>query len=319
MLRRPGLAALACLTAAHSAAAQQCDIKDVEQFGPPGPRQERIHLVDNGEGDGNANDVIVFRTSLRVNTDGAPTSYSPSDLTGSKTAINNICNGVSVRNAKGEKLGCASTRSVFAAFRDSGWREPAAYRIRWQNVIAPRRVGDRVVPCVFENGPHKGFFGSLTTLRNGLSGDAAGECLANDQVDHRTVPAMVLPGGDNALRRLGARIGDLVVVSNPENGVTLAAILADSGPPDNLGEGSVALNMALLGRTTQPTTYAEAKKLDTGTRQMIVAVIPRSAGFQRTRPFTAQNIQARAAAWLAARGYGTQSQFVQAIAACTPR
>lgn len=318
MHRASGLAVFACLVAAPHAVAQQCDVKDVDRFGPPGPRQERIHLVDNGQGDGNAADVIVFRTSLRVNTDGAPNSYSPSDLTGTTNAINNICNGVSVRDSKGEPLGCSSIRSVFAAFRDSGWREPAGYSIRWQNVIAPRRVGDRTIPCVFESGPYKGFFGSLTTLRNGLSGDAAGECLVNDQVDHRTIPAMVLPGGDNALRRLGARIGDLVVVSNPENGVTLAAILADSGPAGNLGEGSVALNMALLGRTTQPTTYAEAKKLDTGTRQMIVAIIPRSAGFQRARPFTAGNIGARTTAWLAARGYGTQSQFVQAIAACTP-
>lgn len=320
MLRTTGLAAIIALCPPGLAFAQQCDIKDIDTFGPAGSTQERIHLVNRDGGAAEADDLIIFRAKLRVNTDGAPTSYSPTDLTGTVNAINNICNGVSVRRtSNGRTLACADARAVFANFRDANWREPAGFTIRWQNVLAARAVDGRQVPCVFQDGPNKGYFGSLTTLRNGLGGSAAGECLVNDQIDHRHIPALVLPGGDNALRRFGARIGDLAIAHNPATGVTQAAILADSGPADNLGEGSVALNMALLQRSEQPKTYREAQRLDTGDRQILVVIIPRSAGFERQRPYSAQNISARVTSWLASHGYGEQAGLAQAIDPCAPR
>src|SRR5580698_3042356 len=45
-----------------------------------------------------ASPFIFFIAKLRVNTDGAPTSYSSVDLTGKDIAINNIANAVTVTN-----------------------------------------------------------------------------------------------------------------------------------------------------------------------------------------------------------------------------
>lgn len=319
MLFRSFVFLLIALFSAGTAVAATCDIKDADSFIQGDGTSERINLITLSSGAQNR-DVVTFRARLRVNTDGAPTSYSPTDLTGRDKAINNICNGVSVRDsATGRALRCADARTVFAQFRDNGWRAPPGHTIRWQNVIAARTVEGRQIPCVFETGPNAGFFGSLTTLRNGLSASDAGECLVNDQIDHRLIPALVLPGGDNALRRNGARIGDLVIAHNPSTGITRAAIIADSGPADNLGEGSVALNMALLNRTVQPTTYRDALQLDTGSQQMLVSIIPGSALFNRVRPYTAANIDNRVSQWLASLDLATPATFIEALAACAPR
>ena len=64
---------------------------------------------------------------------------------------------------------------------------------------------------VFSNqGAFKGYFGSLTALKNGLTGDK-GECEINDQVNPIRVPALVLVGGENIVKNFGAKVGDLLV------------------------------------------------------------------------------------------------------------
>jgi hypothetical protein len=118
----------------------------------------------------------------------------------------------------------------------------------WQNVLAARTEGSRKVPCVFTSGEYKGYFGSLTALKNNLSGAAAGECGAANQLDERSVPALVIAGGSNPLKNFGVGTGDLLIAVNPSNGAVQVAVVGDSGPADNLGEGSVALNMSLLNR-----------------------------------------------------------------------
>lgn len=312
------IAAIITMIPAISHAAQ-CDIIDSEIFPQGRDGSERINTVSITEGT-QTRQVITFRTGLRVNTDGAQNSYSSTDLTGTVNAINNICNGVTVRDiATNTSLSCPATRQVFARFRDNNWQEPPGFRVRWQNVIAARTVEGRQIPCVFAEGPFKGFFGSLTTLRNGLAGSAAGECQVDDQVNSTTIPSLVLPGGDNALRRNGARIGDLVITHNPANGVTQTAIIADSGPADHLGEGSVALNMALLKRTEMPKTYRDiVRQLDTGHQQILVTIIPGSSSFSRVRPYSAQNIDDRVKQWLGQLGLNGAAPFVQALESCAP-
>ncbi|WP_150285994.1 hypothetical protein [Rhabdaerophilum calidifontis] len=279
--------------------------------------RERVHLI--GRSDGQPMSLIAFRAGLRVNTDGAPISYHPDDLRGRVKAINNICNGVSVRDMAGRRLGCGEARAAFAAFRDRNWVEPPGVTIRWQNVIAARSEGGRSIPCVFRSGPHAGYLGSLTTLKNGLAPAERGECEAADQVDQSQIPTIVLPGGANPLRQFGARIGDLVAVRNPETGVDVAAIIADAGPPDNLGEGSVALNMRLLGAPRPPATYGEALQLDTGPKQMIVVIVPDSRGFQPQRPFTAANLEQRIGAYAASKGLpGNLKALLDFASACAP-
>jgi hypothetical protein len=263
--------------------------------------------------------VIFFSTSLRVNTDGAPNSYHPQDLSGSVKAINNICNAVTVKR-NGQKLKKCSTEKipVITQFVANNFREPAGTKITWQNVIAATKdATGRKIPCVFKSGEFAGYFGSLTSLKNGLTGQAAGECEHLNQLDQRIIPAFVLPGGDNIVTSLGAGVGDLLVAFNPANNVVSVAVVGDIGPEETLGEGSVGLNMILLGKTEQPTTYQLAKKLDTGDKAMLIAIIPKSRTFNPQKPFTKENLTDRVDQWLAQAGFSNRQNFVDFLKTCS--
>lgn len=255
--------------------------------------------------------IAMFVAPLAVNTDGAPTSYHPRDFLGTSLAINRIDNGIAIR--RGNRLTVPQKISIFEQWRDSGWVVPAGASISWRNVIAADPAGK---PCVFSSGPAQGYFGSLTALGNGLSAAGAGECLAADQLDQRFIPAIVLRGNANPLKGFGARIGDLVLAINPTTGKTVPAVIGDAGDGNRIGEGSVALNMALVGTTQQPATYAEARRLDTGPQDMVVAVLPGTLGYRRERPYTAANIAERVAAWAAEKGYGSTAGLASAVMAC---
>jgi hypothetical protein len=261
--------------------------------------------------------TILFKSQLRVNTDGAPNSYHPDDLRGTTKAINNIANGVAVYPAgKSKPLNYEETIKTFEAFRDNGWVQPKEYSIKWTNVLAAGNDAGRSVPCVFQNGDYKGYFGSLTALKNGLSGEAAGECGVANQLDERFMPALVIAGGATPVKKFGAKLGDLVVAFNPSNGAVVPAVIGDSGPPENLGEGSVALNMALMKTDQQPKTYADAKKLDTGNDQIIVAILPGTAAYKLQRPYTAANVALRVTQWVTERGYKDLPAFVDHMRSC---
>jgi hypothetical protein len=310
----------ACLAAVliwqcAAAAYGQCRVVRSGVFRPQDQRK-RVRLVARQGDNSGTHNVIFFRTSLRVNTDGAPNSYHPQDLTGSVRAINNICNGVGVKR-NGVTLRCPQARQVFARFRDNNFTVPAGHTITWQNVIAATTTPQgRIVPCVFQSGEFAGFFGSLTSLKHGLGGAAAGECGHLNQLDQRHIRALVLPGGNNVVKSFGAHVGDLVFTFNPADNVASAAVVGDIGPPDNLGEGSVGLNMTLLGRTQQPTTYQEALRLDTGTRQMLVAILPGTGAFNLRRPFTNENVDGRVQEWLTQAGFASRDAFLAFMRDC---
>jgi hypothetical protein len=291
----------------------QCNVSEQGTFA----QQQKVKLVSRPGAP--AHKVIFFSTSLRVNTDGAPNSYHPQDLSGSVKAINNICNAVTVKR-NGQKLKKCSTEiiPVITQFVANNFREPAGTTITWQNVIAATKdATGRKIPCVFKSGEFAGYFGSLTSLKNGLTGQAAGECEHLNQLDQRIIPAFVLPGGDNIVTSLGAGMGDLLVAFNPANNVVSVAVVGDIGPKDTLGEGSVGLNMILLGKTEQPTTYQLAKKLDTGDKAMLIAIIPRSRTFNPQKPFTKQNLTDRVDQWLVQAGFSTQQNFVDFLKTCS--
>ena len=294
-----------------TAHAQECKLVANEIFQP---QNKNIALVRYSNLAAPSN-FILFKTGLRVNTDGAPTSYHPNDPRGTSLAINNVVNGVSIRKP-GANLSYGQKIVAFEKFRDANWKVPLGYKIVWQNVIAPRIQNGISVPCVFTTGPNAGYFGSLTTLKNELSGVAAGECQVNDQLDQRTIAGLVLPSGENPLKHFNARIGDIAVVINPTTGKVVTAVVADGGPPENLGEGSVALNMALLGKTDQPKNYQEAKLLDTGSQRMLVAIIPRTKQFSSKLPFTSENIKERVGKWASENGYASLDGIVTAINTC---
>ena len=275
--------------------------------------REIVRLA-RGKGLPAASNFAMFVAPLAVNTDGAPTSYHPDDFFGKSLAINRIDNGIAIKKAGGATV--TEKRAAFEEWRASEWsRIPDGYSITWRNVIAADNDGK---PCVFRNPPDVGYFGSLTALKNGLSGSAAGECGRANQLDQRVIPAIVLRGNANPLKAFGARAGDLVVAINPATGKTVPAIIGDTGDGNRIGEGSVALNMALLGKTRQPHTYEDALKLDTGGSDMIIAVLPGTAAYLRQRPYTADNIAERVDAWAEGNGYGSTADLARAVRVCAP-
>ncbi|HSW05076.1 DUF3616 domain-containing protein [Aquabacterium sp.] len=260
----------------------------------------------------NSANVAIFKAPLAVNTDGAPTSYHPEDYKGERLAMNHLDNGIVIKASSGASMTTAQRIEVFDRWRASpGWKVPDGYRITWQNVIAAKDGK----PCIFKQ-DNAGYFGSLTSQQNGLSGDAAGECMVKNQIDQRFIPSLALRGATNPMKAWGASVGDLVLAINPATGASVAAVIGDSGDGKRIGEGSVALNMALLTGSRMPSTYQEALSLDTGTREMIVAVLPASKLFERVRPYARTNIAQRVQAWAKAQGYGSLQDFGASVMGC---
>lgn len=284
-----------------------CNIDKTERFAG-----EQL-LLARRQGLSKAARLGLFKAALAVNTDGAPTSYHPDDYAGERLALNHLDNALVIQANSGAKLTLAQRMAVFDRWYRSGhWQVPKGYKIGWQNVIA----ADAGKPCIFRLDP-AGYFGSLTALRNGLDGAAAGECGVHDQLDQRFVPSLVLRGKANPLRGWGAAVGDLALVTNPATGVSVAAIVGDSGDGQRIGEGSLALNRALLTGAPMPANYRQARALDTGSQRMVVAVLPGSRHFERARPYTAANIDRRVQAWAAAQGYGSVQALADAALQCS--
>lgn len=306
-------AAALLVQSAGGAAAPVCTIDQEKVFAGDG---EHVRLARQQGLAATAN-FGVFRARLAVNTDGAPTSYHPRDFYGRQLAINAIENGITIERTDGTAMTSAQRKAIFERWRDSGWTVPAGYTISWQNVIAKTPAGR---PCLFTAGPHQGYFGSLTATRNGVPASQAGECGVKDQLDQRYIPVIVLRGPSvNPLSAYGARKGDLVLAVNPATSpaTIVPGIIGDTGNAKRIGEGSVALNMRLLGVTAQPQTYTQAVNLDTGAaRQMIVAVLPGTKDYQLARPYSEANIAARVQAWAQANGYGSLAGLADAMTAC---
>lgn len=289
-----------------NAAPPECKIIAEGEFA-----QEKVRRGKGAEFSDNAS-IAVFKAPLAVNTDGAPNSYHPQDFLGERLAINRLDNGIAIRK-NGRSVPTAEKAEVFKRWRDSGWTVPTGYSISWTNVIA---AGPNGKPCVFSTGDYAGYFGSLTGEQNGLAPRAAGECAVKNQQDLRYIPAIALRGTQNPMIAWGAKTGDLVLALNPANGVMVPAIIGDSGDGNRIGEGSVALNMALLRVDKQPTKYSETLALDTRSQDIVVAVLPSSRTFQRNRPHTAANIAQRVEAWAAANGYGSTKDLSAFAEAC---
>lgn len=262
------------------------------------------------------NSIILFQTNLRVNTDGSPLSYHPQDPMGEKKALNNVCNAIAVRKGSSDKNLCRSNYreaiGVFNKWRDSNYQTvPAGYRITWDNVLSAVKTNGKSIPCVFKTGVYKGYFGSMTALKNGITGDQ-GECEIDNQVNPMTIPALVLLGGQNIVKEFGAKVGDLLVAYNPKNQTFISAIIGDIGPKDNLGEGSIYLNMKLLKRTDSPTNKSETYKLSIEKTKILIAIIPNSRLFEveGNKPYTAKNIDERIKNWQSKAGFSTPQKLL---------
>jgi hypothetical protein len=310
-------ALLVLLVCASASSAQEFTVAQSKVFTP---QNKKVLLLKDRASD---RKIILFQTNLRVNTDGSPLSYHPQDPRGRTKALNNICNGISVRRVNSNANLCFTAFGeairVFEKFRDSNFQTvPPGFRITWKNVLATVQENGKDVPCVFKSGEFKGYFGSLTALRNELT-TGRGECDVNDQVNPMTVPALVLAGGQNPMRDFGAKVGDLLIAFNPRTQLFTAAIIGDTGPADNLGEGSVALNMKLLGTTTPPTNKEETFRLSIENTKVLIAIIPGSRLFNVAKPYTADNIDQRIRDWRAAAGFTSPEKLIEMMKSFQPR
>lgn len=309
----PIVAIVLCVAGAN---AQNFRVVDSKVFRPQDQNKKVLLLKDARDVRGKRK-IILFQTNLRVNTDGSPLSYHPQHPRGETKALNNVCNGIAVRRVGSENNLCFSAFGeairVFERWRDSNFQTiPAGFHITWQNVFAAVKENGKDVPCIFKSGDFKGHFGSLTKLKNDLTTNK-GECDVNDQVNSMTVPALVLAGGKNPLKAFQAEVGDLLIAFNPRTQLFSAAIIGDTGPPDNLGEGSVALNMKLLGTTTPPTNKAETFRLSIENTKVLIAIIPGSRSFRVAKPYTAANINERLEAWRSEAGFTSLQKLLDVM------
>lgn len=310
-IQASGATLIVCMLLAPSwALATQCNVDGEGEFAG-----EKVQLVHPKELNASA-DIGLFKAPLAVNTDGAPTSYHPNDFLGEKLAINRLDNGISIKRWFGFSPSTEKKIEVFNTWRESGFQKvPTWFTIHWTNVIAANPDG---TPCIFKQ-ENAGYFGSLTALKNGLPAKEAGECQSKNQLDQRVIPAIVLRGGSaNPLTQWGAQLGDLVVAVNPSNGKVVPAVIGDSGDGDRIGEGSVALNIALLGGH-QPKNYPEAKGLDTGDLAIVVAVLQKSFDYERGLPYSAENIGKRVSSWAVTHGYKSLQGLADSANECADK
>jgi hypothetical protein len=221
---------------------------------------------------------LAFRAPYRINTDGASNSYHPDDPNATRgLAINRVCHGATSIDAEGRRFDyrqCGRMTALFEQARDAGWPAEGT-RVRF---YAMATQGRNTQPCFQANGA----FVSMTSLP---ADPSRGTCDQARYLDALTVPFVIRPG-DTDFTRAGMDAGDLVAVHQPASGRTVFAIVGDAGPSDGLGEGSVALNAALMGRPL-PRTYAEVLALQP---QDVLTVVLTDAPMDR--PFTAERIAA---------------------------
>ncbi|MCA1568258.1 MAG: hypothetical protein LC803_21960 [Acidobacteria bacterium] len=197
--------------------------------------------------------TLFFIESLNVNTDGTRRSYSVGDFWGKRTALNNLCNAMNDKCHGLDTAGLQNRRIITQRAFAQGW--PA-------NLLRQTRIGSNIIP--FKDGkpcpPVGGFLVSATALHRR---NITNVCDLSNYVDALEVPALVLPGnprnGVSGFAARRARVGDLVVAMLPSATQPVYAVIGDIGPADELGEGSVALNGRLLGKTGEPANYDEVR------------------------------------------------------------
>jgi len=125
-------------------------------------------------------------------------------------------------------------------------------------------------PVVQKSGLFKGFYVSQTWLSR--EDDLYPETDPRYWVDARTVPYIAVP--KSVWKRAGIEKGDLAYVVNEITGRASAAIVADWGTEETLGEGSISLGDALGFESSSPRTGGQDSGID-------CIVFPRTAANPR--------------------------------------
>lgn len=197
---------------------------------------------------------LLFIESLNVNTDGTRRSYSVEDFWGEKNALNNLCNAMS-DGCKGLSEGEMKNRRIITQKASAeGWPEAQLKKTKISALIIPLKNGK---PCPPENG----YLVSATALHKPKISDV---CDISNYVDALVTPALVLPKNPSRwvlseFAKRNAKVGDLVVAMVPGTSQPVYAVVGDTGPVTELGEGSIALNGRLLEKTSLPVNYFEVR------------------------------------------------------------
>ncbi len=227
---------------------------------------------------------LLFVYDYAVNTDGAATSYHPDDPYGSEgQAINTICNGANVTMPDGTKYNYAKCRELVAAFRearDGGWVGKGLPRFDFYGVAVDQASGK---PCLFEEGPHEGYFVSTTSLTNPVGG---GACNPERYLDSLSVPFIIYPG-DRKFTSRGMGKRDIAALYHKSSGRMVFAVVGDRGPKWGLGEGSVAIAKVLGGKIEDPKTRRDTYGY--GVKDIVTLVFPDK---EMSAPYTTEAIQA---------------------------
>lgn len=194
--------------------------------------------------------ALMFIEKINVNTDGTHRSYNVSDFWGEQRALNNLCNAMSDACVGLDTEGLRQRRILTQQARAQGWPRELTERTRIDPHIIPFKDGK---PCPEIDG----YLVSATALHRPTISDV---CDMSNYLDALVTPAIVLPkGNDSEFAHRNARIGDLAVALRPGSTVPVFAVIGDYGPSGELGEGSIALNGRLLGKTTPPDNYREVR------------------------------------------------------------
>jgi hypothetical protein len=198
---------------------------------------------------------LLFAEGLHVNTDGTRRSYRVDDFWGETDAVNNLCNAMSDACDGLSQEGLKARRIATQNARAAGW--PAAQ-------LAATRIAPSIIP--FRNGKPcpelpGGFLVSATALHKPPPADA---CDVATYADSMSAPALVLPkraasGTLTPFEMRNAKVGDLAVVMSGDGARIAYAVVGDTGPSRELGEGSIALARILLGKDHDPVNYREVR------------------------------------------------------------
>lgn len=198
--------------------------------------------------------ALLFGTSLNVNTDGTRRSYSVSDFWGERHALNNLCNAMADACGGLNRDQLRQRRILTQRAAAQGWPRDLLRQTRLSPNIIPMPNGR---PCAEVDG----YLVSATALHRRVITDP---CDLSNYVDALAVPALVLPkrirpGVETRFEIRGARVGDLVAAASADGSRIVYGVVGDSGPARELGEASIAMNGALLGKTQLPTNYTHVR------------------------------------------------------------
>ena len=259
------LAAMLVAASALSPAAQTCKLSAA-----PGALPENTTLFTNAQ-----QTVAVYRAIVRRDDDGAPNAYHPCGANYSDPVckagfgLDHICSGVTVHDAnnkyvppreKNPKTGKPTSKRCLDTFRAAEATEfpmcgaGKACVTGWPGItLIPRDPSAAgfmpQIPMVQKDGPYQGYYVSQTTLQRPDKTKPGGI----SYIDARKIPFIVVPGSSVLTGHWGfgssTRPDIALVLATRSDGATrgVFAVVADTGPVAQIGEGSPALLGRLRG------------------------------------------------------------------------